>query len=268
MSIKLIFGLDWGVSIVTGAILVVSGPTVVLPLLAYVRPSETVRSVLKWEGTLIDPIGALLGVIAFSAVKAGAGGGRPFHPGELSASLAVGLLVGAAATAVLWLLLRGLQRTTPRQAIPAALMCVAAALVAGDLIREDAGFVATTTMGIALANQRSLDVSRILEFHGTVVNLLIGILFVLLSASVIAVAAARHPRREPGADRDHGPRPAAPRRGAGDPAVSAHPGRAGLCRLDGASRHRRRRHRLRLRVGAGRLRGGRRGARSCRSPSW
>ncbi len=184
VSIRLIFGLDWGVSIVTGAILVVSGPTVVLPLLAYVRPSETVRSVLKWEGTLIDPIGALLGVIAFSAVKAGAGGGRPFHPGELSASLAVGLLVGAAATAVLWLLLRGLQRTTPRQAIPAALMCVAAALVAGDLIREDAGFVATTTMGIAMANQRRLDVSRILEFHGTVVNLLIGILFVLLSASV------------------------------------------------------------------------------------
>ncbi len=85
---------------------------------------------------------------------------------------------------VLWLLLRGLQRTTPRQAIPAALMCVAGALVAGDLIREDAGFVATTTMGVALANQRSLDVSRILEFHGTVVNLLIGILFVLLSASV------------------------------------------------------------------------------------
>ncbi|MGA9373153.1 MAG: cation:proton antiporter [Solirubrobacterales bacterium] len=184
VSVKLIFGLDWGVSIVTGAILVVSGPTVVLPLLAYVRPSETVRSVLKWEGTLIDPIGALLGVIAFTAVKAGAGGDRPFHPGELTASLAAGLLVGAAATAVLWLLLRGLQRTTPRQAIPAALMCVAAALVAGDLIREDAGFVATTTMGVAMANQRRLDVSRILEFHGTVVNLLIGILFVLLSASV------------------------------------------------------------------------------------
>ncbi len=184
VAVELIFGLSWGVSVVTGAILVVSGPTVVLPLLAYVRPSGTVRSVLKWEGTLIDPIGALVGVVAFSAVKAGAGGDRPFHPGALAGHLAAGLLVGIAATAVLWLLLRGLQRTTPRQAIPAALMCVTGALVAGDLIREDAGFVATTTMGIALANQRRLDVSRILEFHGTVVNLLIGILFVLLSASV------------------------------------------------------------------------------------
>jgi hypothetical protein len=51
------------------------------------------------------------------------------------------------ATAVLWLLLRELQRTAPRQAIPAALMCVAAALVAADLVREDAGFVATVSMG-------------------------------------------------------------------------------------------------------------------------
>jgi hypothetical protein len=63
-------------------------------------------------------------------------------------------------------------------------MCVAGALVGADLLREDAGFVATVTMGIALANQRSLDVSRVLEFHGTIVNLLIGMLFILISASV------------------------------------------------------------------------------------
>jgi NhaP-type Na+/H+ or K+/H+ antiporter len=184
LAAKLIFGLDWGVAFVLGAILVVSGPTVVLPLLAFVRPSRLCRSVLKWEGTLIDPIGALLGVVAFTAVKAGAGGGKPFHPGELAGGIAVGIAVGVLATGALWALLRALQRTAPRQAIPAALMCVAAALVGADLIREDAGFVATTTMGIAMANQRRMDVSRILEFHGTIVSLLIGILFILISASV------------------------------------------------------------------------------------
>ncbi len=181
---KLIFGLDWGVSLVIGAILVVSGPTVVLPLLAFVRPTQTVRSVLKWEGTLIDPIGALLGVVAFTAVKNGVGGGSPFHPGELLLSLTVGFAVGAVATAALWMLLPELQRAAPRQAIPAALMCVAAALVGADLIKEDAGFVATATMGVAMANQHRLDVSRVLEFHGTVVSLLIGMLFILISASV------------------------------------------------------------------------------------
>ena len=184
LATKLIFGLDWGVCLVIGAILVVSGPTVVLPLLAFVRPTHAVRSVLKWEGTLIDPIGALLGVAAFTAVKAGAGGQQPFHLGELRVSLAAGFAVGAIATAVLWLLLRELQRTSPRQTIPAALMCVTAALVGADLIHEDAGFVATVTMGVALANQRRLDVSRVLEFHGTMVSLLIGMLFVLISASV------------------------------------------------------------------------------------
>jgi NhaP-type Na+/H+ or K+/H+ antiporter len=94
LSVKLIFGLSWGVSAVLGAILVVSGPTVVLPLLAFVRPSERVRSTLKWEGTLIDPIGALLGVVAFQVVAAGGGGGG-YHPGELTESMGVGLAVGA-----------------------------------------------------------------------------------------------------------------------------------------------------------------------------
>jgi hypothetical protein len=72
----------------------------------------------------------------------------------------------------------------PKQGIAASLLTVVAAVVAADLIREDSGFVAATTMGIVLANQRQLDVSKVLEFQGTVVELLIGILFVLISASV------------------------------------------------------------------------------------
>jgi NhaP-type Na+/H+ or K+/H+ antiporter len=184
ISAKLIFGLSWGVSAVLGAILVVSGPTVVLPLLAFVRPSDRVRSVLKWEGTLIDPIGALLGVIAFNAVLQGAAGGRPFHPGEMVLSLGVGLAIGLAGAGLLGLLLRSLQRSAPGHAVGAALMVVAAAVVGADLLREDSGFVAAAVMGMAMANQRQLDVSRILEFHGTLVGLLIGMLFVLISASV------------------------------------------------------------------------------------
>lgn len=184
IAAKLIFGLNWGVSLVLGAILVVSGPTVVLPLLAFIRPTETARSVLKWEATLIDPIGALLGVAAFTSVQSGLAAGKPFHGGDLALSLAAGIAVGAIATAVLWLILRELQRTSPEQAIPAALMIVSAALVGADLIREDAGFVATVTMGIVMANQRSLDVSRILRFDGAIVSMLIGILFILISASV------------------------------------------------------------------------------------
>jgi NhaP-type Na+/H+ or K+/H+ antiporter len=180
LAVKLLFGLEWGVSAVLGAILVVSGPTVVLPLLAFVRPTDRVRSVLKWEGVLIDPIGALLGVLAFESVRAS----PAYHPGEMALSIGTGLVVGAIGAAMLWLLLRALQRAAPSQGVAATLMVVVGTLVAADLIREDSGFLATTVMGLVLANQTRLDLSRVLAFQGTVVGLLIAILFVLISASV------------------------------------------------------------------------------------
>ena len=67
----LLFDLSFEVALVLGSVLVVSGPTVVGPLLSFIRPSKTVNSVLKWEGTFADPIGATLGVVVFNAVIAG-----------------------------------------------------------------------------------------------------------------------------------------------------------------------------------------------------
>jgi NhaP-type Na+/H+ or K+/H+ antiporter len=182
-AVLLFSGLGDRVPLLIGAVLVVSGPTVVMPLLAFVRPTRAVRSVLTWEGVLVDPIGALLGVLVFNAARSGAGS-RFWHPGELLASVAVGAAVGAAAAGILWLVLREAQRNAPRQAVPAVLMMVVAALVGADLLREDAGFVAVTLMGMVLANQRRIDVSLMLEFQGTLVKLLVGALFVLIAASV------------------------------------------------------------------------------------
>jgi NhaP-type Na+/H+ or K+/H+ antiporter len=170
--------------LVVGAVLVVSGPTVVLPLLAFVRPARRIRSLLTWEGVLVDPLGALVGVLAFHAARSGTAGGTAWRPGEMLLSLTVGALVGVVAAAILWLLLRETQRTAPRQGVPVVVMMVVAALVCADLLRDDSGFVATTLMGAILANQRGIDLSLMLDFHGTLVQLLIGILFVLIAASV------------------------------------------------------------------------------------
>jgi NhaP-type Na+/H+ or K+/H+ antiporter len=177
-------GLGDLVPLVIGAVLVVSGPTVVLPLLAFVRPAGRLRSLLTWEGVLVDPLGALLGVLAFHAARSGTAGGMAWRPGEMLLSLSVGALVGVVAAGILWLLLRETQRTAPRQGVPVVVMMVVAALVCADLLRDDSGFVATTLMGAILANQRRIDVSLMLDFHGTLVQLLIGILFVLIVASV------------------------------------------------------------------------------------
>ena len=173
-------GLDTRVALLIGAILVVSGPTVVLPLLAFVRPQHEVRSLLTWEGVLVDPLGALLGVLVFHAAATGSS----WRPGEMLLSIAVGLLVAAVALVVLRLALTEAQRKAPRQAVPVTIATVVGALVAADLIREDAGFVATTAMGMALANQRAIDVSLMLEFQQTLVQLLVGALFILIAASV------------------------------------------------------------------------------------
>jgi NhaP-type Na+/H+ or K+/H+ antiporter len=170
--------MDRGVAFLIGAILVVSGPTVVLPLLAFIRPTREVRSVLKWEGTLIDPIGALLGVLVFHGVTS------KWRPGEYLLSIGVGGLVAAAGAVLLLLLLSELHRNAPRQSVLATLMIVVGAVVAADLLRDDAGFVAAVLMGIVLGNQHRIDVSLTLEFEETLVQLLVGVLFVLIAASV------------------------------------------------------------------------------------
>ena len=176
----LIGGLDTRVALLIGAVLVVSGPTVVLPLLSFVRPQREVRSLLMWEGVLVDPLGALLGVLVFHAAVTG----QAWHPGEMLLSIGAGLLVAAVGIVVLRFLLAEAQRRAPRQAVPVTLATVVAALVAADLIRDDSGFVATTAMGMALANQRAIDVSLMLEFQQTLVQLLVGVLFILIAASV------------------------------------------------------------------------------------
>jgi NhaP-type Na+/H+ or K+/H+ antiporter len=181
-AVALLYGdVDTGVAFLIGAILVVSGPTVVLPLLAFIRPAETVRALLKWEGTLVDPIGALLAVVVFAAVRSGKG----WQPGAFLLDLAVGAAVAAVGTPTLLLLLREVRRSAPRMVVPAALMVVVAVVVTADLIREDSGLVAAVLVGMAVANQRSIDVGRSLfEFQGTLVQLLVGVLFILVSASV------------------------------------------------------------------------------------
>jgi NhaP-type Na+/H+ or K+/H+ antiporter len=190
-TVMLLYGdMDHSVAFLIGAILVVSGPTVVLPLLAFIRPARNVRSLLKWEGTLVDPIGALLGVLVFVGVSSGKG----WQPGAMLIDVGVGALVAAVGAAALWLLLREVHRSAPRMVVPATLMVVVAAVVAADLIREDAGLMAAVLMGIVVANQRGIDISLSLyEFEETLVQLLIGVLFVLVAASVSPMTGGSSP---------------------------------------------------------------------------
>ena len=182
-AVALLFkGMGTDVPLLIGAILVVSGPTVVLPLLAFIRPEREIRTVLRWEGVVIDPLGALLGVIVFQAARTGGASG--WHPGAFLGNVLVGAAIGALGAAIMWLLLGRLQRLAPGQVVGVTLALVVAVLVGADLAREDSGFVATLLMGVFLANQRQIDVAPALSFHETLVQLLIGVMFVMIAASV------------------------------------------------------------------------------------
>ncbi|MGA7433996.1 MAG: cation:proton antiporter [Solirubrobacterales bacterium] len=190
-----LFGLSWEVALVLGAVLVVSGPTVVGPLLEFIRPSKTVGKVLKWEGTLADPIGATLGVIVFQAVVAGqAKAGVEILEFLLNIGVGVGLGVVGAAIAIVW---GRWFRPSQGQAFTGILMIVVAAVVAADLLRDDSGLLTGLTIGAILVNRapggvesdgmrlESAKLTRAWrEQIAVTATFLIGILFIILSARV------------------------------------------------------------------------------------
>src|ERR1700749_79130 len=105
----LLLGMSRQAALMTGALLVVSGPTVVGPLLTFVRPTERLQRVLSWEGSLIDPVGGILGAVVFHAVVASTGPRLGYQFGQFLLGIAVGLAGGLAGVALLWLLLRWLR---------------------------------------------------------------------------------------------------------------------------------------------------------------
>jgi len=182
LAIILLFDIPTPVAILIGAVVIVSGPTVVLPILDFIGPSTHVRSVLKWEGILVDPIGAIIAVVVFGSL-ASEHGRAAFDLIEILLSLGSGLLVGAVAALILMPLLAS-RRLAGRDKVAATLMLVVASFAAADALFDDSGLVATIVMGLVLANQSKVKVDYIAEFKETLVPILIGILFILLAANV------------------------------------------------------------------------------------
>jgi len=180
----LIFGLQPGVAVLLGALLVVTGPTVIGPLLRHIRPTGRVGPILKWEGIVIDPIGAVLAVLVFevlSSTSAGAGAATTHVVVSILRTIVAGGGLGLLAAMLLALLLQ-------RYWIPdflqnaVSLMLVVAVFTLANAVQPESGLLAATVMGIGLANQRLADVKHIVEFKENLRVLLISALFILLAA--------------------------------------------------------------------------------------
>ena len=177
-----LLGLDWRVAMVLGAVLVVTGPTVIAPMLNVIRPVREVDKILRWEGIVIDPIGALFAVLVFEAVRLGSQGDLVGHTLlALAKTVGVGSLIGVGAGWLTTLLIR-------KDWLPVSLhkfgvlALVLVTFTLSDWLSHESGLLAVTVFGIWLANQEGLDLEEVLAFKEDLAVILISSLFILLAA--------------------------------------------------------------------------------------
>ncbi|HOA75733.1 MAG TPA: sodium:proton antiporter [Phycisphaerae bacterium] len=174
-------GTSWDLSLLLGAILVVSGPTVILPILQHIRPSTRVGSILKWEAILIDPIGAALAVLVFEVIAAQTGTIGQMAALIIVRTLAIGIGIGIAGAALVILFIRRFWIPDHLENMT-VLTVVVLAFIASNLIQGESGLLTVTVMGIALANQQYVRIRHIVEFKENLRMLLLSVLFILLAS--------------------------------------------------------------------------------------
>lgn len=179
-----IFDLSWQISFLFSALIIVTGPTVITPILRNIPLKKDVSTVLKWEGILIDPIGALVAVLVFEFISVGEGSGY-----TQTALIEFGkiLLFG---TTFGFTFAHALAFAIKKNLIPHYLMNVVSlsvvllVFVESDVFAHESGLLAVVVMGMVLGNMNLPNLKELLYFKESLSVLLISILFILLSANI------------------------------------------------------------------------------------
>jgi NhaP-type Na+/H+ or K+/H+ antiporter len=179
-----IFNLAWEISFLFSGLIIVTGPTVITPILRNIPLKKDVSTVLKWEGILIDPIGALVAVLVFEFISVGGGGGF-----TKTALMEFGkiLLFG---TSFGFTFAHALAYAVNKKLIPhyllnvVSLSTVLLVFVESEVFAHESGLLAVVVMGMVLGNSKLKNLKELLYFKESLSVLLISILFILLSASI------------------------------------------------------------------------------------
>ncbi|MEJ2392962.1 MAG: sodium:proton antiporter [Gammaproteobacteria bacterium] len=187
----LLLKIPFELALLFGALTVVTGPTVIVPMLRTVRPTTHLSNILRWEGIVIDPIGALLAVLVFEFIVSGHGGTALGHTLlSFTGQVSTGLVIGAAAGFGWGTVLR-------RYWLPeflhkvATLMVVFGVFALSNQLQIESGLLAVTVMGVWLANMKNVDVREILDFKESLSIVLISGLFIILAARIEFVRVAQ-----------------------------------------------------------------------------
>lgn len=177
-------GLPWELAALLGGLLVVTGPTVIIPLLRQAHIASRPGAVLKWEGIVNDPVGALFAVLVFEIVRLTAEGQSwTAAVGLLFIGAIVGLVLGAAAGLALAAAFK--RGAVPEYLkAPIVLAAVVTCYVAADSIAHETGLLAVTAFGMTIANARLASIEEMRRFKETIATVLVSGVFVILTASL------------------------------------------------------------------------------------
>ncbi len=181
LAAYLLFDMHPEIALLLGTLVCVTGPTVIVPILRSVRPNANISNILRWEGILIDPIGALMVVLVYAYIVSENSGNQPFF--VFAKTLLVGLVIGAIAALILVFLVK-------RYLIPEylknvfTLAWVLLVYSLSNAIEHESGLVTVTVMGIVLANFPKFPKAEILHFKESLSVILISVLFIVLAARI------------------------------------------------------------------------------------
>ncbi len=177
-----ILNLSVGLALLISAILVVTGPTVIIPMLRQIKPKGKINAILKWEGIVNDPIGAILALLVFEIlISAGPKEATTIAIITIIKSLGIGVILGGLTSAFIVYLLK-------RDAVPDYLQSpfmltvVIGVFALSNTLQSESGLLTVTVMGMILANQKYVTIHHIVEFKENLRVLLISFLFIVLSA--------------------------------------------------------------------------------------
>jgi NhaP-type Na+/H+ or K+/H+ antiporter/mannitol/fructose-specific phosphotransferase system IIA component (Ntr-type) len=177
-AVRLIFGFPPMLCLLAGSLVIVTGPTVIQPLLKRIRIQKNLHSILQWEGVLIDPVGVFIAVLSFDLVAGGSGSAAIT---QFLVRFISGILVGYIGGELISFALK--RRFVSEDAVN--LLAVAGAMMVfgiAEAIISEGGLLAVTIAGLVLGHRKPAELKAIVHFKSTITDLLIGLLFILLIA--------------------------------------------------------------------------------------
>lgn len=187
LIVRFVAGFDWPLALLFGALMTVTGPTVIQPILRRVTISRQIKTILEGEAILIDPIGAILAIAVLDVILALAAHGATGVPELLWAyfgRLLIGSLVGTSGAFILSRLMKAKRLVPLELSNLVALACVWGAFGIAEWLQSESGIMAAVVMGLVVQREAIPGERHLRRFKETLTTLGISILFILLAANL------------------------------------------------------------------------------------